>query len=107
MPDNLLSRTLKYYWDNESIRIRDDTVSKPSDSFLSEEHYDIPDHFHLCMECHYLRQRLLRQPHILQQYNSVISEQLNKGIIEAVALPVGKGENFKPKQDQVNKNKAT
>ena len=34
--------------------------------------------------------------HILQEYNSIISEQSNKGIIEAVDLPVGKEESFKP-----------
>ena len=61
IPDDLLSRTLKQFWDSESIGIRDDTVSKPSDSFLPEiifdgtryevqlpwrdERYDIPDHF--------------------------------------------------------------
>ena len=111
IPDDLLSRTLKQFWDSESIGIRDDTVSKPSDSFLPEiifdgtryevqlpwrdERYDIPDHFHLCTErLKYLHQRLLRQPHILQEYSSIMNEQLSKGIIEAVDLPVGKGGNF-------------
>ena len=113
IPDDLLSRTLKQFWDSESIGIQDDTVSKPSDLFLSEiifngtrydvqlpwrdEHYDIPDHFHLCIErLKYLHQRLLRQPHILQEYNSIMNKQLSKGIIEAVDSPVGKGGNFEP-----------
>ena len=36
IPHDLLSSTLKHFWDSKSIGIRDDTVGKPSDSFLSE-----------------------------------------------------------------------
>ena len=80
--DDLLSRTLKRFWDSEAIGIHDNPVDELSSIFLSEisfdgtryevrlpwkeEHPDVPDHLHLCIErLKYLHQRLLRKPSIL------------------------------------------
>ena len=100
--DNLLSKALKRFWDSETIGIHDSTTDEASNLFLPEinfdgtryevslpwkdEHPDIPDHLHLCYErLKYLHQRLLRKPNILQEYNNIITEQLNRGIIEVVS----------------------
>ena len=88
--DNLLSRTLKRFWDSEAIGIHDSTTDEPSNIFLSEikfdgiryevslpwrdEHPDIPDHLHLCVEClKYLHQRLFSN--IVREYNNIIAQQ--------------------------------
>ena len=50
-----------------------------------ESHDPLPDHYSLCRRrLHSLLQRLKHEPAILQEYNSIICEQLKKGIIEIV-----------------------
>ena len=102
--DDLLSKTLKRFWDSETIGIHDSTIDEASNLFLPEinfdgtryevnlpwkdEHPDIPDHLHLCSErLKYLHQWLLKKPNILREYNNTITEQLSRGIIEVVSNP--------------------
>lgn len=64
--DDLLSRTLKWFWDSEAIGIHNSLANEQSNTFLSEisldgtryevrlpwrqKHPDIPHHFYLCKE---------------------------------------------------------
>jgi len=101
-----LIQALKQFWDNESVGIFDDPDREQSVQFLLEIQFDgaryevrlpwkedypssdIPDHFHLCLNrLKYLQQRLLKTPDVLQEYNQIIKEQLDQGIIEAVVNP--------------------
>ena len=46
---------------------------------------DLPNHYQQCLNrLKLLRKRLLKNPEILNEYNSVIQDQLSKGIIERV-----------------------
>ena len=95
--DDLLSRTLKRFWDTEAIGIHSSQTNEPSTLFplkiafdkiryevrlpWREGHPDVPDHLHLCRErLKYLHQKLLKKPSILLEYNNIITEQLSKGI---------------------------
>ena len=101
--NDCLIQILKHFWDNESIEILDVPEREQSTQFLPEiqfndaryevilpwkEDYpsnDIPNHFHLCFNhLKYLQQRLLKIPDVLHEYNDIIREQLDQGIIEAV-----------------------
>ena len=102
--DDLLSRTLKRFWDTEAIGIHSSLTNEPSTLFpleivfdkiryevrlpWREDHPDVPDHLNLCRErLKYLHQKLLKKPSILLEYNNIITEQLSKGIIEVVPNP--------------------
>ena len=105
-----LVQMLKCFWDNESVGICDATAGERSIPFLPEIQFDgiryeiklpwkedylsqdIPDHFHLCFNrLKYLQQRLLKTPNILQEYNQIIREQLDQGIIEVIVDPNNTG----------------
>ena len=95
---------LRRFWDNEAIGIHEITEeSEQPIQFLSDIQFngiryevrlpwkegypssDIPDHFRLCFNrLKYLQLRLLKTPHVLQEYNEIIREELNRGIIEIV-----------------------
>jgi len=50
-----------------------------------ENHPDIPDHFLLSLnQLRYLQRKLLKSPPLLEEYDSIIREQLKGGILEAV-----------------------
>jgi hypothetical protein len=50
-----------------------------------EIHPDLPDNFQLCQRWLWNRvKRLQPEPLVLQEYDGIIKEQLNKGIMEAV-----------------------
>ena len=97
--DHLVQRL----WDNETVGIHEITeegkqtiqfqfngtrheVRLPwNDVHLSS---DISDHFHLCFNrLKYLQQKLLKTPSVLQEYNHIITEQLDRGIIEVITNP--------------------
>ena len=107
-----LVQMLKRFWDNESVGICDATAGEQSILFLPEIQFDgiryeiklpwkedypsqdIPDRFHLCFNrLKYLQRRLLKTPNILQEYNQIIREQLNQGIIEVIVNPNNTGAN--------------
>ena len=99
-----LIQMLKRFWDNEAVGIHEMTEEgeRPI-QFLPEIQFngtqyevrlpwkegypssDIPDHFRLCFNhLKYLQLRLLKTPDVLQEYNEIIREQLDRGIIEII-----------------------
>ena len=95
---------LKRFWDNEAVGIHEMTEEgeRPI-HFLPEIQFngtqyevrlpwkegypssDIPDHLRLCFNrLKYLQLRLLKTPDVLQEYNEIIKEQLDRGIIEII-----------------------
>ena len=73
-----LDQTLKMFWDLEAIGV------KPDETSVCEEFI----HFELCqMRLRGLIKRLRQSPHILQEYDGIIKEQINQGIVEAVDDP--------------------
>ena len=91
---------LHHFWNTESIGILDDNdnttptflnqleFKKPRSRYevglpWKEDHPEIPDHFALCLNrLRFLHCKLL--PELLQEYDLIIQDQLNQGIIEAV-----------------------
>ena len=102
--DDLLSRTLKRFWDSETIGIHNSPANEQSNTFFAEINFDgtryevrllwkdkhpnIPNHLYLCKQrLKYLHRRLLRKPSILLEYNNIITKQLSRGILEVVPNP--------------------
>ena len=98
--ESALEGQLKMFWDLESLGIRRDEPSV-YDEFQRgivykhpryevslpwrETHPALHDHYKLALRrLNGLLKRLKQNPEVLRQYDSVIREQLNKGIIESV-----------------------
>ena len=97
-----LLNMLQHFWNMESIGILEDpNKQQPMATFLErmqfkqahyevgllwkEDHPDIPDHFTVCLNhLRFLQRQLLKSPKLLQEYDSVIQDQLKKGIVELV-----------------------
>ena len=99
-----LVQILKRFWDNETVGIH--KVSEEGEQpiqFLSEIQFNgtryevrLPwndvhlgsnflNHFRLCFNgLKYLQQKLLKTPSVLQEYNQIIIEQLDRRIIEVI-----------------------
>jgi len=95
---------LRKFWDMESIGVLD-TDHTLTDEFLNcvqfcnnhyevslpwkERHYDLPNHFTISLNrLRHLQHKLLGDPDLLTEYNRIIQEQLQKGIIERVDMPL-------------------
>ncbi|XP_065902557.1 uncharacterized protein [Dysidea avara] len=95
---------LRKFWDTESIGIVD-TEQEMTNEFSNhiqfhenyyevslpwkEGHCDLPNHFSLSLNrLRHLQHKLLRNPDLLTEYNRIIEEQLQKGIIEQVNAPI-------------------
>ena len=93
-----LEETVQCLWDIESLGIRDDTESV-HDSFIKnisfeserytvqllfrKHHKPLPDNYELSLVClNSLYKRLQREPPLLNDYNEIIKEQINDGIVE-------------------------
>jgi len=106
--DDVLVKSLQRFWEVESIGVMGPlTVSSREDPFLSSISFEngryevglpwkgaqcvIPDHLTLC-EAHLksLLKRLQSNPEMLGEYDTIIRDQLNQGIVEYV------GESEKP-----------
>jgi hypothetical protein len=95
-----LNTTLKTFWDLESLGIleRGDPVLDHFTSTIQmkcrryevalpwrEHHSPLPDNYDLSYQrLHGLLRRLKQKPAILQEYDSIIRDQLSKGIVEQV-----------------------
>jgi len=103
--DDVLSSMLHRFWDTESLGIIDKDGDDESPTFLQrlqfnhkryevalpwkENHPDIPDHFLLSLNrLRYLQRKLLKSPPLLEEYDSIIREQLKSGIVEPVVESV-------------------
>ena len=97
-----LTTVLRRFWDTEALGIQE----TPNESTIDQDflkdikyekgHYEVPlPWIRDCSElpCHYnlsfnrlkyLHSKLLRRPELLKEYNSILQEQLQKGIIERV-----------------------
>ena len=103
-PDgDALADVLKSFWEIESIGIHEEP-NEPElkgELFLTNVNFtqgryevdlpwlrekcEVPDHYNLCFNrLKYLR-RLIKEPDILREYQSLINDQLSCGIIEPVA----------------------
>lgn len=104
-----LDDTLQSFWKLESLGICTPERSV-CDDFVSsvqfkegryevalpwrEDHAPLPQNYQLCeRRLHGLLRRLQQQPAILQEYDTIIRDQLAKGIIEVVTDPGDEGEN--------------
>jgi len=97
-----LTTILRRFWDTESLGIQDAnelmTIDQPflKDIRHNERHYEVSlpwirDCLELCSNytlslnrLRHLQSRLLRRPELLVEYNNILQEQLQKGIIEKV-----------------------
>ena len=121
-----LNDTLKLFWDLESMGIQPLSNDPVSDYFTNtvrmvdgryevslpwqESHEPLPDNIALSRRrLHGLLQRLKREPDILHEYNTIISEQLEKGIVEVVEDTVDASEkiHYLPHHAVVRRDKAT
>ena len=101
--EDQLVLALKKFWEVEIFGIEDEDDKLLDETFLRKlefknRHYevslpwirdcsDLPNHYQQCLNClTLLRKRLLKNPEILNEYNSVIQDQLSKGIIERVPM---------------------
>ena len=101
---------LKQFWETESLGINLDDSEMASDCFLHnitfvQGHYqvclpwkrdvsELYDHFNLSFNrLKLLQSRLLKKPELLREYDCVIKEQLDKGIIESVERPTSTSAN--------------
>ena len=121
-----LNDTLKLFWDLESMGIQPLSNDPVTDYFTStvrmvdgryevslpwqESHEPLPDNIALCRRrLQGLLRRLKREPDILREYNAIISEQLNRGIVEVVEDTVDTSErvHYLPHHAVVRRDKAT
>ena len=99
--DDQLVSALKQFWETKSLGIILDESDQTHNHFLgdidfAQGHYqvglpwkedttDIHDHFNLSFNrLKLLQSRLLKRPELLREYDHIIKEQLNNGIIELV-----------------------
>ena len=98
-----LNNNLKRFWELESLGISTNEQSV-YDKFTNmitfkngryevhlpwkESHQVLPDNYHLSLKrLTNLLRRLRQEPNILQEYDSVIKDQLRRGIVEQVTEP--------------------
>ena len=101
--DASLDDQLKKFWELESLGIANNEISV-YDKFVQKisfngkryevclpwkpNHPPLPDHFELCQKrLSSLLRRLRQNPSLFSDYDSVIREQLNRGMIEEVRNP--------------------
>ena len=99
--NNELDETLRAFWELESLGIERVPNDPASDHFSStlqrrgeryevslpwrEQHDNLPDNYNLSRRrLHCLLKRLQQNPEVLREYNSIICDQLERGIIEEV-----------------------
>ena len=99
-PDEQLDKTLQAFWELESFGIDPDNSTLPNHPTLAvklkdgryevslpwrEFHQPLPDNYNLSLRrLKGLLQRLRRDPKILQEYCTIIQDQLDRDIIEMV-----------------------
>ena len=88
-------------WNTEPIGILDEDSNKVTPAFLEqmlfrqdwyeiglswkEDHPKIPDHYTVSLNYRrFLQRMLLKSPELLHEYNSIIRDQIEKGIVEPV-----------------------
>ena len=127
LPQNCqrLDDQLKSFWELESFGISN-TEHTVYDEFQSsvrfmdgryevelpwkEAHSTLPDNYSLCLKClNGLLVCLKHDPDVLHEYNSIITDQLRKGIVEAVESANEEVENihYLPHHAVVRRNKET
>lgn len=100
--DQLLN-TLKNFWETETIGIKEEVEESIDNSFIKDLSYDgkryvvglpwkeekepIPSEYQLCHNrLNSLHHKLKRDPELLREYDQIIKEQLQMGIIEEVPI---------------------
>ena len=102
-----LADALKDFWETESIGIKGDLkLTNPHDEFnqnvqFNGERYEVElpwkaDHptissdYELCVNrLKSLQRRMLNEPEVIQEYNQIIEDQVNKGIVEKIPAEEG------------------
>ena len=123
--DRILDRTLKSFWDLESFGIQEGEADvyqqfQKQIAFKDgryevnlpwkEAHAALPMHYDLSLKrLTGLLRRLRQTPDILQQYDAVIKEQLEKGIVEVVekGKPHGNQIHYLPHHPVIREDKLT
>lgn len=94
--------TLKKFWETESIGIKGESeIISSSDSFnenvrfngqryevqlpWKENYPTVPSDYELCVNrLRSLQRKLLKEPELMKEYNQIIEEQVNNGIVEGI-----------------------
>ena len=117
---------LKQFWELESLGVTEDETSM-YEKFVQQINYDgqryevslpwkehhppLPDHYDLCCKRFTkLFKRLRQTPSLLTDYNTVIKDQVSKGIVEVVTQPspaVNGRVHYLPHHGVVRQDKAT
>lgn len=123
--DRSLDRTLKTFWDLESLGIQEGEADvyqqfQKQISFKNgryevslpwkEAHPALPTHYDLSLKrLTGLLRRLRQSPDVLQRYDAVIKEQLEKGIVEVVddARSQGNAIHYLPHHPVIREDKLT
>ena len=125
-PEPTLDDCLRQSWELESLGITKDETSV-YEKFVQqirfngwryevnlpwkEQHLPLPDHLNLCRKrLASLLKRLRQTPQLLDEYNAIIQDQLDKGIVEVVIQPVpavSDPTHYLPQHGVVPQDKAT
>ena len=94
--------TLKRVWETESVGIKEEYEISGSSDCLNENicfsgqqhevqlpwkenHPTVPNHYELCVNrLRSLQRKLLKEPELIKEYNQIIVEQVNNGIVERI-----------------------
>ena len=97
-----LTEIVRPFWETESVDVKEIcSLESSSELFLSNVRFhdgryevglpwlrekgEVPQHYNLCFNrLKHLQRRLIKDPNLLKEYQCLISEQLNLGIIEPV-----------------------
>ena len=124
--DEVLRSDLKRFWDYETLGIKQDEpsvydkfteeITTKDDRYevslpFKENHEIIPDNFSVSEQrLGSLLKKLKNQPEVLQEYDNIISDQLDKGIIEKVDIKqdIGIGKvHYLPHRAVIREDKST
>ena len=94
--------TLKRFWETESIGIKDESeITRSNDCFnenvcFNGQRYEVqlpwkenrptvPSDYELCVNrLRSLQRKLLKEPELIKEYDQIIEEQINNGIVERI-----------------------
>ena len=121
--NDALVQELKKFWDLETLGIQPQCVYeefvesiKCKDNYYEvnlpwkPDHAELPDNYDLSKKrLHGLLKRLRNEPEVLKEYDNVIRDQLNKGIVEFASEPNEdvKGVHYIPHHALIRQDKAT
>ena len=111
-----LNEMLHSFWELESLGIKqpDQCVLTEFDQVLlpwKDVHFPLPDSYQLALKClRSLQHRLLQQPALLKEYDTIIQDQVKQGVVEVITDPTptdSRAVHYLPHHAVVQQDKAT